>query len=136
MRALLPALAVLLSGCQSMDDHPPLRLAENVDLQRFMGDWYVIANIPTFIEKGAHNAVESYRLAPDGNEEIVPDELSPQVPVLVALVYVSEEPAPLEAATVCISDDGLSEHAQAVLRERVGRLILSTSELLSSDRSA
>ena len=31
-----------------------------------MGDWYVIANIPTFIEKGAHNAVESYRLDDDG----------------------------------------------------------------------
>jgi apolipoprotein D and lipocalin family protein len=34
-----------------------------------MGDWYVIANIPTFLEKGAHNAVESYRLAPDGTIE-------------------------------------------------------------------
>ena len=34
---------------------------------RFMGDWYVIANIPTFIEKGAHNAVESYRRDPDGS---------------------------------------------------------------------
>lgn len=32
-----------------------------------MGPWYVIANIPTFIEKGAHNAVESYTLAPDGS---------------------------------------------------------------------
>ena len=31
-----------------------------------MGDWYVIANIPTFIEKGAHNAIESYRLDADG----------------------------------------------------------------------
>jgi len=31
-----------------------------------MGDWYVIANIPTFIEEGAHNAVESYRLDEDG----------------------------------------------------------------------
>ena len=27
-----------------------------------MGDWYVIANIPTFIEKGAVNAIESYKL--------------------------------------------------------------------------
>ena len=27
-----------------------------------MGDWYVIASIPTFIEKEAYNAVESYRL--------------------------------------------------------------------------
>ncbi|NNF96745.1 MAG: hypothetical protein HKM94_07465, partial [Halobacteria archaeon] len=32
----------------------------------FMGDWYVIANIPTFIETEAHNAVESYRLNSDG----------------------------------------------------------------------
>jgi apolipoprotein D and lipocalin family protein len=37
-----------------------------VDLLRFMGDWYVIASIPTFIEKGAHNAIESYRLDSDG----------------------------------------------------------------------
>ena len=37
-----------------------------VDVDRFMGDWYVIANIPTFAEKGAHNAVESYRLDADG----------------------------------------------------------------------
>lgn len=44
----------------------PLRTEPRVDLQRFMGDWYVIASIPTFLEKGAHNAVESYRLDPDG----------------------------------------------------------------------
>jgi apolipoprotein D and lipocalin family protein len=39
---------------------------ESVDLERFMGDWYVIAAIPTFIEKKAYNAVESYRLDSDG----------------------------------------------------------------------
>jgi apolipoprotein D and lipocalin family protein len=31
-----------------------------------MGDWYVIACIPTWIERDAWNAVESYRLDPDG----------------------------------------------------------------------
>jgi apolipoprotein D and lipocalin family protein len=31
-----------------------------------MGDWYVIASIPTFIEKDAFNAIESYRLDQDG----------------------------------------------------------------------
>ena len=31
-----------------------------------MGDWYVIASIPTFIEKEAFNAMESYRLDDDG----------------------------------------------------------------------
>ena len=33
-----------------------------VDLEKFMGDWYVIANIPTFLEKNAVNAIESYKL--------------------------------------------------------------------------
>ncbi len=58
------AAALLLSGCQS--SAPPVVTAARVDLQRFMGDWYVIANIPTFIEKGAHNAIESYKLDADG----------------------------------------------------------------------
>ena len=43
-----------------------LETVEYVDLQKFMGDWYVIANIPTFIEKGAVNAIESYRLDSKG----------------------------------------------------------------------
>jgi len=65
---LIAATALLFAGCQSVQ-RPPIALAEKVDLPRFMGDWYVIANIPTFVEKGAHNAVESYRLARDGTVE-------------------------------------------------------------------
>lgn len=61
------ALAVLVQGCASAPESlPPLTLASHVDLPRFMGDWYVIANIPTFLEKGAHNAKDNYRLQPDG----------------------------------------------------------------------
>ncbi len=52
-----------LFGCST---HPPMKTVDYVDIQRYMGDWYVIANIPTFIEKQAHNAVESYRLDKDG----------------------------------------------------------------------
>lgn len=44
----------------------PIQTVESVDLNRFMGDWYVIASIPTFIEKNAYNAIESYRLDDDG----------------------------------------------------------------------
>ena len=57
-----------LAGCQSVP-LPPLAPLPKVDLERFMGDWYVIASIPTFIEKDAYNAVESYRLAADGTIE-------------------------------------------------------------------
>jgi len=35
-------------------------------LERFMGSWYVLASIPTFLEKNAYGAVESYALNQDG----------------------------------------------------------------------
>jgi len=54
---------ILISGCQTLK---PIHTVAYVDLNRFMGNWYVIANIPTFIEKDAYNAVESYRLDDDG----------------------------------------------------------------------
>lgn len=67
------ALATLFSGCQSWSGYfgppakPPLRAIDRpVDLPRFMGDWFVIAHIPTFIEDDAFNGVESYRLDADG----------------------------------------------------------------------
>lgn len=46
-----------------------LQTVPYVDIERFMGDWYVIANIPTFIEKGATNAIESYSLNSKGEIE-------------------------------------------------------------------
>lgn len=69
-------LTVLMAACSS-SALPPLRGIEKpVDLNRFMGPWYVIASIPIdipllpmFSEKGAHNGVETYRLAPDGTIE-------------------------------------------------------------------
>jgi apolipoprotein D and lipocalin family protein len=57
---------LLFWGCQTMQ---PIHTVESVDLKRFMGNWYVIANIPTFIETDAYNAVESYKLAEDGTIE-------------------------------------------------------------------
>jgi apolipoprotein D and lipocalin family protein len=54
----------LLTACAAKEAE--MRTVDYVDLERFMGDWYVIANIPTFLEKGAHNAVENYELNDDG----------------------------------------------------------------------
>lgn len=59
--------AISLGGCQT--SLPPIETVKRVELGRFMGDWYVIANIPTFIEKDAYNALEQYRLAADGSIE-------------------------------------------------------------------
>jgi apolipoprotein D and lipocalin family protein len=65
--ALLPAL--LLMACASTGQPPLQAIDRKVDLERFMGDWYVLASIPIhvplltmFSERDAHNGVESYRL--------------------------------------------------------------------------
>jgi apolipoprotein D and lipocalin family protein len=63
-RLLLGLACLLLAGCAA--DRPPIPTVDRVDLDRFMGDWYVIAHIPTFIEDEAYNAVESYRLTEKG----------------------------------------------------------------------
>lgn len=61
-------ISVLASACSTS---PPLDTVDYVDLDRFMGDWYVIAHIPTFIETDAYNAVESYRLEDNGTIDTV-----------------------------------------------------------------
>ena len=65
---LAAALLVALvgSGCATQPEREAIRTESFVDVDRFMGDWYVIASIPTFIEKEAYNAVESYELDDDG----------------------------------------------------------------------
>ncbi len=61
--------SLLLAGCAG--SLPPLKTVDRVDLQRYMGPWYVIACIPTFIETKAYNGVETYTLLPDGSIDTV-----------------------------------------------------------------
>ncbi len=65
--SLFPLLAIALfgTGCSSHGTRP-LPRQSSVDVPRFMGDWYVIAHIPSWPERRAYDAVESYRLRPDG----------------------------------------------------------------------
>ena len=60
---IIGAMAMMLSACAS--NGPEMQTVDYVDLDRFMGKWYVIANIPTFLEKEAYNAVETYTLNDD-----------------------------------------------------------------------
>ena len=56
---------IVLAGCAGKG--PEMKTVDHVDIDRFMGPWYVIANIPTFLEKEAYNAVETYSLNEDGS---------------------------------------------------------------------
>lgn len=54
-----------LVACASQR-RPELEPVASIDLERFMGEWYVLAAIPTRLEREAYNAVETYELADDG----------------------------------------------------------------------
>jgi apolipoprotein D and lipocalin family protein len=59
----LPAFVtslLLMSGCASSDT--PLPTADNVNLEKFMGVWFVHGYTPILVDKKAHNAVEHYYL--------------------------------------------------------------------------
>ena len=53
-----------LVGCA--DSGPPLRLAPSIDLDRYAGRWYIIANIPYFAERGNVDARFDISFQPGG----------------------------------------------------------------------
>jgi len=67
MKRILSIFVIfLLSGCAMMRGGPPLETVDRVDLERYMGEWYVIANIPYFGERGNVAGRALYRLREDG----------------------------------------------------------------------
>ncbi|HTV80688.1 MAG TPA: lipocalin family protein [Steroidobacteraceae bacterium] len=55
------AMAVIaVAGLAACRTRPPLGVVPTLDVPRFMGRWYVIACIPTWIERNAYAATETY----------------------------------------------------------------------------
>lgn len=65
IKLLAGLFTMLISAC-SNQSLSPIQPVSSVNLNQFMGDWYVIACIPTFIETEAYSAIESYQLEKDG----------------------------------------------------------------------
>ncbi len=59
------AIAMLVPQCERRRAGD-IRTASNVELERFAGDWFVIASIPTPIDRDACNARERYAIGKDG----------------------------------------------------------------------
>lgn len=62
----MAGLALMATAGCSSNKVKPIPAVKQLDLERFMGDWYVIAHIPSFPERHAFDAVESYALRADG----------------------------------------------------------------------
>lgn len=56
-------MMLLLSGCVHQAE---LKTVNHVDLDRFMGLWYIHGYTPIFVDKEAYNGVEHYYGAEDG----------------------------------------------------------------------
>jgi apolipoprotein D and lipocalin family protein len=61
--ALLAPLAFALGGCASA---PRPSTVAQVDLDRYMGRWYVISHVPYFLERGKVASYDTYARRPDG----------------------------------------------------------------------
>ena len=62
-------LLPLLHGCQGTGAMDPITTVEKLDIERFMGDWYVLADIATPFDKDAYAPTEHYILKSDGMVE-------------------------------------------------------------------
>lgn len=68
---LLLLTGAALAGCSVGPARDTLRSEAQVDLERYMGAWYVIANIPYFAERGKVATRDEYALRDDGRIENV-----------------------------------------------------------------
>ena len=60
MKLLLNLILIIAAvGCSSTT-RGNVKTVESVDINKFMGDWYVLAGRFTFLEKDVHNGLERY----------------------------------------------------------------------------
>ncbi len=74
---LIFALLALVAVCpgrqtaQADTGLPPLQTVQQVDLKRYLGQWYEIARYPNWFQKGCLESSASYALRDDGDIEVL-----------------------------------------------------------------
>ena len=69
---ILSGLTALIVGCAAgQKGYAPLETVDNVDLTRYMGQWYEIASYPAWFQKGCTASTAYYELLPDGKVSVV-----------------------------------------------------------------
>ena len=70
MKPILLLSLALLGACSTAPKPAPLQTVAHVDLDRYMGDWYVHGTIPWFVEKNNVGTMDIYKMRPDGKIDI------------------------------------------------------------------
>ena len=77
IKTLIVISALLAASC-THQPREPMQTASHVDINKFMGDWHVLANIPTFPERGAINPIERYTLNGNGTVDTSFSSINPR----------------------------------------------------------
>jgi apolipoprotein D and lipocalin family protein len=67
MKKFFTLFLLTLTAC-SIQQKKSIEPVSEIQLDAFMGDWYVLAHIPALIEKNAFNAIESYKYIEEKQE--------------------------------------------------------------------
>lgn len=67
MKKFFILFILTLTAC-SIQQKKSIEPVSEIQLDAFMGDWYVLAHIPALIEKNAFNAIESYKYIEEKQE--------------------------------------------------------------------
>ena len=68
-RTSIALIALMVASSSAMADggeEPFQKVVDKMDLQEFLGSWYVVGVLPTPFEKGAANGIETYSLDDKG----------------------------------------------------------------------
>ena len=69
---VLLSCALLLCGCSFWGgSYAPLAAAPDVDISRYVGRWYEIANLPNSFQRGCSCTTAEYSIRPDGNIRVI-----------------------------------------------------------------
>lgn len=63
---LAACMLALLAGCSTFRKHEPIPVVNGVDLDRFMGIWYVMGSVPSIFDSAPYNSQITYQRAERG----------------------------------------------------------------------
>lgn len=69
--AVMTGVAVAYAKKKKQDNYPPLEVVQNIDLDKYLGEWYEISRLPASFEKDCYGSKAEYTRNEDGSIKVV-----------------------------------------------------------------